>query len=138
MPIYEFRCRDCGKKSQFLTLSVKESLEPACRHCGSANLTKLVSRVAVFRSEDSRLESLADPSKLSGLDENDPKSMARWMKKMGREMGEDMGEGFEQEVDRAVEDAEREKGGDGEAAGEDEAGPLPYDRSMGDTDSGDF
>ena len=58
-------------------------------------MKKLVSRVAIFRSEESRLEGLADPSKLAGLDENDPKSVARWMKKMGKEMGEDMGEGFE-------------------------------------------
>jgi len=129
MPIYEFRCRDCGKKSQFLTLSVKEVLEPACRHCASANLAKLVSRVAVFRSEDSRLESLADPSKLAGLDENDPKSMARWMKKMGREMGDDLGDGFEQEIDQAVEEAEQEKGGEE---------PLPPGGTTGDSDPGDF
>ena len=122
MPIYEFRCRDCGKKSQILTLSVSAALDPKCRVCGSANMTKLVSRVAVFRSEDSRLESLDDPSKLSGLDENDPKSMARWMKKMGREMGEDMGEDFEQEIDQAVEESEGEKdGGEGMGGGDDDS-----------------
>ena len=55
------------------------------------------------------MESLADPSKLGGLDENDPKSMARWMKKMGQEMGEDMGEDFDQMVDEAMEGAEGEK-----------------------------
>ena len=52
------------------------------------------------RSEESRLDSLADPSSLSGIDENDPKSMARWMRKMGREMGDEMGgEDFDQMVD---------------------------------------
>ena len=51
-------------------------------------------------SEDSRLEDLADPSSLAGLDENDPKSMARWMRKSGREMGEDLGPEFDEVVDR--------------------------------------
>lgn len=72
-------------------------------------MTKLVSRVAVFRSEESKLESLADPSKLADLDENDPKSVARWMKKMGRELGEDLGDDFESELDQAVEEAEKAK-----------------------------
>jgi putative FmdB family regulatory protein len=105
LPIYEYRCRDCGRKSAFLTLSVRSPLQPKCRKCGSLNLEKLVSRVAVARSEESRMESLADPSKLSGLDENDPKSVARWMKRMGKEMGEDAGEDFDQSIDEAMEEA---------------------------------
>jgi putative FmdB family regulatory protein len=122
MPIYEYRCSDCGKKTQVLTLSIKSLVEPKCRHCGGANLKKLVSRVAVRRSEESRLESLASPSSLSGLDENDPKSVARWMKKMGNEMGEDVGENFDQEVDQAMEEAEGEgeEGAGGGAGGDDE------------------
>jgi hypothetical protein len=35
---------------------------------------------------------LADPSKWGDLDEKDPKSMAKWMKRMGKESGEDMGD----------------------------------------------
>jgi hypothetical protein len=45
------------------------------------------------------MESLADPSSLAGLDENDPKSVTRLMKKMGREMGEDLGDDFDQAVE---------------------------------------
>jgi putative FmdB family regulatory protein len=125
MPIYEYRCKDCGKKSTFITLSVNAALEPKCKKCGSANMEKLVSRVAIFRSEESRIENLADPSNLAGLDENDPKSVARWMKKMGKEMGEDTGEDFEQDIDQAMEDSEREKGKGGEGdAGEGPAGDM--------------
>lgn len=123
MPIYEYRCKDCGKKSAFLTLSVKAELDPKCRHCGSRNMEKLVSRVAIFRSEESRLENMADPSKLGDLDENDPKSVARWMKKMGKEMGEDLGSDFDQEIEQATEEAERVKdGGEDEGGGPDSSG----------------
>lgn len=50
------------------------------------------------------MEALADPSSLAGLDEGDPRSVARWMKRMGRETGEDPGEGFDEDIDRAVDD----------------------------------
>jgi len=48
-----------------------------------------MSRFAAPQSEQSRLESLTDPEGLGGLDEQDPKSMARLMK---NEMGEDVGD----------------------------------------------
>jgi putative FmdB family regulatory protein len=121
VPIYEYKCKDCGKKSTFVTLSAKSTLTPKCKACGGRNLEKIVSRVAIFRSEESRMESLADPSKLAGLDENDPASVARWMKKMGKEMGEDLGEDFDQAVEEAVEESEKAKKGEDErgAGGED-------------------
>lgn len=85
MPIYEYRCNECGKVSSFLVLSIRDPFRPKCKRCQSAEMTKLISRVARVRSEESRLESLADPSKLGDLDEKDPASMARWMKRMGKE-----------------------------------------------------
>lgn len=131
MPIYEYRCEDCGRKTQFLTLTVGAAIDLKCPKCGGLRLRKLVSRIAILKSDESRLDDLADPSSLAGLDENDPKSVSRWMKKMGREMGGDPGDDFEAEVDRAAEDAGEgggEENGDGEggagigASGEDAAG----------------
>ena len=103
MPIYEYVCLDCKKRSEIITFRVSESVTPSCRHCGSARMEKAVSRVRVRLSEETRMERMADPSRLGGLDENDPKSMARWMKSMGREMGEDFGgEDIDQMVDEAM------------------------------------
>ena len=90
MPIYEYRCDDCGKISEFLLIKSGETLVPRCKRCQSKKMSRVLSRVRVVRSEESRMESLADPSKWGGLDENDPKSMAKWMKKMGKEFGEEM------------------------------------------------
>jgi hypothetical protein len=56
--------------------------------------------VAVLRSEESRLDDLADPSMLGDLDEDDPKSIARWMRKMSDEVGEEMPQEFDEVVDR--------------------------------------
>lgn len=117
MPIYEYLCRACRKKVTVLTLRASEAVEPHCEHCGSGDLTRLMSRFALGRSEERRLDDLSDPSSLSGLDENDPKSMARWMRKMGKELGDDAGDDFDQMVD------EMEAGGDpGGDAGKDDTG----------------
>jgi len=111
MPIYEYLCQDCGRVSSFIVLSLRAPFHPACKRCQSRKMTKLISRVARVRSEESRLESLADPAKLGDIDENNPASMARWMKKMGKELGEDLGEDFDSMVDEAMaeEDKAREK-----------------------------
>jgi len=122
MPIYEYRCTSCKRKVTVLTLRASETVDPRCDHCGGRDLTRLMSRFAMVRSEESRLDDLADPSSLDGLDENDPKSMARWMRKMGKELGEDTGEDFDQMVDEleAGEGAGEEGEGDGGAGDEDD------------------
>ncbi|GLI34953.1 FmdB family zinc ribbon protein [Desulforhabdus amnigena] len=111
MPIYEYRCKHCGKKNEFITFRVSEPVQEVCKFCGSEGIHRIPSRVRVRMSEETRLERLADPSRLGSLDENDPKSMAKWMKAMGREMGDDLGE--DMDVDAMVEEAmeEESKGG---------------------------
>jgi putative FmdB family regulatory protein len=113
MPIYEYRCSDCGKISEFLIIKTDEVFTPQCKRCKSKKMTRVLSRVRVVRSEESRMESLADPSKWSGLDEKDPKSMARWMKKMGKEMGEEMDGDVDQMVDEALEEEMASKSEEG-------------------------
>jgi putative FmdB family regulatory protein len=101
MPIYEYRCQDCRRRVSLLFRSFADiGDKPACPRCGGTNLTRLISRVSVVRSEDSRLDNLSDPSMLDGLDEQDPKSLARWMRKMSGEVGEEMPSEFDEVIDR--------------------------------------
>jgi len=102
MPIYEYRCLDCGKKFEVLHLSAGEIRPPQCKYCQGGKVQKLISRVRVVRSEESRLESLMDPSMMTGVDEKDPRSLAKWMKRMGREMGEEVSD---EEIEQVIEDA---------------------------------
>lgn len=101
MPIYEYRCRQCGRRVNRFYRSFSDiEKEPACPHCGNRQLRRLISRVSVVRSEDSRLDDLTDPSMLGDLDEDDPKSVARWMRKMSAEAGEEMPPEFDEVIDR--------------------------------------
>ena len=128
MPIYEYRCEKCGKVSSHLVLN-KDDFSSHCKHCGSNSVTKLISRVNVRLSEETRLEKLADPSMMAGLDENDPKSMAKLMKKMGSLAGDDLGEDFDQMVDEAMEEAASEEA----AGGPDSNGPDKFSSSVTDS-----
>jgi putative FmdB family regulatory protein len=101
MPIYEYRCHDCRRRVSLFFRSFSDVQdEPTCPRCGGTHLTRLMSRVSVVRSEESRMDDLADPSMLDGLDEEDPKSIARWMRKMSTEVGEDMPSEFGEVIDR--------------------------------------
>jgi putative FmdB family regulatory protein len=102
MPIYEYRCLDCDKKFEVLHVRAGEVYSPECKYCQGRNVRKLISRVRVVRSEESRLESLMDPSMMGGLDEKDPRSLAKWMKRMGKEMGEEVSD---EEIEQVIEDA---------------------------------
>jgi putative FmdB family regulatory protein len=100
MPNYEYRCLNCRRRFEvYLSYSEygKQSLH--CPHCNSDQVQRRIGRVRFARSEESRLESMADPANLAGL-EDDPQSLARMMRQMGSEMGEELGPEFDEVVDR--------------------------------------
>src|SRR5437773_12462291 len=99
MPIYEYQCDACRKRSTLFILSVSNPEPARCQHCGSERLTRLMSRIATPKSEEARLESLAVPSSFGDLDESDRKSMARSMKQSARETGEASHEGTMEDMD---------------------------------------
>ena len=120
MPIYEYRCPKCGRKWSKIWMKSPEKKDEAslrCRVCGGRSLRRIPSLFSRPKSEEERLESLADPSSLAGLDENDPRSLARLMRKMSEETGEPL-EGEEAEMLERMEAGEMpDEAGPGEAGG---------------------
>jgi putative FmdB family regulatory protein len=101
MPTYDFICNDCQQKFDvFLTYSEYGKKAVHCAHCQSGNVRRRMTKVRIAKSDESRLESAADD--FSGLDgiEEDPKALARMMRKMGNEMGEELPSEFNEVVDR--------------------------------------
>ena len=101
MPTYDFICNNCNQRFDiFLTFSEYEKKTVTCAHCGSKNVRRRMTKVRIAKSEESRMDSMADDfSGFEGL-ENDPQSMGRMMRKMGKEMGEEMPPEFDEVVDR--------------------------------------
>lgn len=102
MPIYEYYCYDCKKQVSvfFRSMSTASDEAAACPDCGGTRLHRLVSRVATLKSEEDRLESLADPALMSGLEGEDPQALASFMRRMSDEMGEPMDAEMSEVVDR--------------------------------------
>ena len=102
MPIYEYQCTNCGQKARkfWRSFSAVDDVSLQCPRCGAHSFQRLISRVAVLRSEDSHLEDLADPDNLAGLDEEDPRTLGRWLRKMSREIGEEVPPEFDEVIDR--------------------------------------
>jgi putative FmdB family regulatory protein len=126
MPIYEYECHGCRRRVSLLVMRPSTASPPACPRCGSAALSRLMSRFATVKSEEARLDALADSSSLGDLDENDPSSVARFMKKMGKEFGDDLGEDFDEAVDEAMTEA-GDEGGDAGTGGDGGEASAPDD-----------
>lgn len=124
MPIYDYRCAACRKRFAVFFRSFSEIGPVRCQHCASDDVAKLAPRVALLTGEDSRLDRLSDPSALGDVDENDPASVARWAKRLGREMGEDLGDEFDEAMDEIA--------GGGMEGGDPD--PQPYSGGTNDDD----
>jgi putative FmdB family regulatory protein len=129
MPLYDYLCLSCRQRfDMFMSYADYGTRPVTCPHCQSTSVRRRAPRIRVAKSEDSRMESLADdfsdPSALAGL-ENDPREMGRLMRKMGSELGEEMPPEFGEVVDRlekgqAPEEIEKEVPG----LGGDDSGGL--------------
>ncbi len=101
MPYYDYVCPDCQRRPTlfFKSYAAYDEAEAVCPYCQSKNLRRRIGRVALAKGEDARLDRLAEDG-LAHVDENDPRSLGRFMRQMSQEMGEDLGEEFGEVVDR--------------------------------------
>ncbi|HEC21390.1 MAG TPA: zinc ribbon domain-containing protein [Chloroflexi bacterium] len=102
MPAYEFRCKTCRHTFTLLygSYAEYEQATPRCPRCDSTDLSRLIRRVAILTSEESRFERWTDPGRLAGLEEDDPRAVGRLMREMMTEMGEEMDPEIEEVVER--------------------------------------
>jgi len=95
MPIYEYRCQTCNKKFSALIGITAEPDEERCPSCGGAETRRLVSRFARLRTEDDRIDEMADELEVMG-EPDSPTQMRGMVREMGRAMDEDMSDEMEE------------------------------------------
>jgi putative FmdB family regulatory protein len=114
MPVYEFYCSDCHVIFNFISSRVDTGKRPDCPKCGKPGLDRKVSRFAVSRGlkeepipgmpdlDEDRMEKamMAMASEMEGMDENDPRQMARIMRKISEVTGLNLGDGVEEAIHR--------------------------------------
>ncbi|WP_456396739.1 FmdB family zinc ribbon protein [Desulfurobacterium sp.] len=47
MPVYEFKCEDCGKEFEKFVISASKVSEVKCPYCGSHNVKKRISACGI-------------------------------------------------------------------------------------------
>jgi putative FmdB family regulatory protein len=138
MPIYEFYCPDCHAIFSFLSRGAGSRKRPSCPRCDRPRLEKRASSFAISsgRPEPSADDGLPDldeagmeramqelAHKADGIDENDPRAMARLMRDFYRSTGMPLGDGIEEAMSRmeAGEDPEQIEAEMGDLLDDDEA-----------------
>lgn len=107
MPIYEYHCKKCNTIYQFLVTASRKEEEIECPNCHIKNLERVMSRFSTISSTNSNNDN--EIAELSNIDENDPRAMARAVRRMADEMGEELGAEMEHALGRleAGEDPEK-------------------------------
>jgi putative FmdB family regulatory protein len=102
MPIYEYKCRKCGRLTSVFVRSVSSPVEARCKACGSGELERAVSAFAYHRSESTVLEDYGgEPKRLE--DYKDPRQIGRWTERKFKEFGIDMPDETKEMIDAARE-----------------------------------
>ncbi len=121
MPLFEYACQECDKRFTFMVGVVADNDDPRCPRCQSLNLKKLISRVARGRSDDERMDAVAD--RLESQDFEDPRALRRLAREMGREMGAETGEDLSDELEELIE-SEASGEGTGSTGGSGDDGTI--------------
>ncbi|MBI2872770.1 MAG: zinc ribbon domain-containing protein [Chloroflexi bacterium] len=118
MPIYEYRCLNCRKRVTIFVRTIGQAPSPVCDRCHGNNLERLVSSFAVMKSWGASLDKVPFSDAGADVDEEDPRAMAGYLRRMKHEMGEEAGPEFDEMVDRmeAGELPDEDAGGDAEDA----------------------
>jgi putative FmdB family regulatory protein len=95
MPVYEYRCQACNKKFSALIGMTAEPDEERCPNCGASDTKRLISRFARLRTEDDRIDEMADELEIMG-EPDSPSQMRTMAREMGKAMDEDMADEMEE------------------------------------------
>ncbi len=103
MPIYEYKCRRCGRLTSVFQKTTAARLARArCKTCGSRRLERAVSGFAYHRSESTILGDYgSEPKRLE--DYKDPRQIGRWAERKFRDSGIEMPEEAKKMIDAARE-----------------------------------
>ena len=123
MPVYEFYCIDCHTIFNFLSRSINTEKRPDCPKCGRRELERRVSLFSFSRGiKEEPVEGLPDmdeervekammglAGEMEGINENDPKQMARFIRRLKEAAGLNLGNGMDEMIRRLESGEDPEK-----------------------------
>ena len=106
MPIYEYLCRACGRKSSFFTRFIGNAVEAVCTHCQSGDMRRAVSSFAYHKSLGAIHEQSGPPpgpGASQGDYYSDPRNIGRRVEQSFDKYGVDMPQSVRDTIDAARE-----------------------------------
>ena len=115
MPVYEFYCSDCHTIFNFLSRRANTDKRPDCPRCGRTELELQVSNFSISKrhGEQTSIDGMPDideaklekalmgmAGEMDRMDENDPRQMAKIMRKLSEATGMNLGSGFDEAISR--------------------------------------
>ena len=115
MPVYEYYCSDCHTIYSFRVDGFDSKKKPKCPDCGAKKLEKQISMFAISKGrgdnegeeefpdfDESAMEKamMALEHEASGMDEEDPRAMAKFMRKLYDSTGLKLGDGMNEAIRR--------------------------------------
>ncbi len=102
MPIYEYRCQQCGHVQEQFHRSLAKATAPECDSCDDSLMERVVSRFATPKTEAQVLEQYGTPGPGAGPDAyRDPRQIGRWAEERFDQMGVEMPAEAKQMIDAA-------------------------------------
>ena len=101
MPIYEYQCQNCDAVTSAIILKPEREKEVSCSKCGGKELSRLVSRFALHKTDDQRLADFDTKAVQDDSFYKDDRNVGLWAKKRVKELGADLGPDFDETIDRA-------------------------------------
>jgi len=104
MPIYEFVCQGCHRKTSLLIRDVSAPLVPKFSTCGNTNLSRVISGFAYHKSLKTVWEESGEPTAHPDDDYyRDPRNIGRWVEKKFQDTGQEMPSQIQEEIRAARE-----------------------------------
>jgi len=104
MPIYEYRCNDCQRKTSIFVKNISSFINGTCPSCGSKYLSRLVSSFGISRTIKSVHEGSGEPGMFASPDYyKDPRNIGKWTEKRFTKMGMGMPSQIRETIDAARE-----------------------------------
>jgi putative FmdB family regulatory protein len=104
MPIYEFVCQSCHRRTSFLIRDISAPFVPKCSSCGNTNLSRVISGFAYHKSLNTVWEESGEPTMHPGDDYyKDPRNIGRWAERKFQDMGQEMPPQIKEKIQAARE-----------------------------------
>ncbi|MFO7320491.1 MAG: zinc ribbon domain-containing protein [Chloroflexota bacterium] len=109
MPVYDYRCNQCGRRVALFYKTYKDYDEAThtCPNCGSTDLTRLISRVAIARPSRN-YENMSSDEMLSVLEGGNPREVGEMMRQLGQDE-EGLGDTYKEVTERLLKGESPEK-----------------------------